>query len=82
MIQGKIYWFYVDYIGKLCDLPIIPGCLNVFVGTYGKQKSTLKTCINITECVNALDLAVIYFFSFFFFCGIQISLIKLHRQMF
>lgn len=32
----------------------------------------------VTECVNVLDLTVIYGL----FCGIQISLIQLHRQMF
>lgn len=72
MIQVKIFLFYmfVDFIGK-CVLPIILGCLYVFVGTYGKQKSTLKTRPNITECEKrirfACDLCS-------FFCGIQISL--------
>lgn len=58
MIQVKIFLFYVDLIGKRV-LPIILGCLYVFVGTYNKQKSTLKTCLNI-KCVNVLDLAVYY----------------------
>lgn len=51
MIHVNIFLFYmfVDFIGKFV-LPIIFGCLYVFVGTYGKQKSTLKTCPNITEC--------------------------------
>lgn len=51
MIHVNIFLFYmfVDFIGKFV-LPIILGCLYVFVGTYGKQKSTLKTCPNITEC--------------------------------
>lgn len=66
MIHVNIFLFYmfVDFIGKFV-LPIILGCLYVFVGTYGKQKSTLKTCPNITECGKrirfACDLCSVFF---------------------
>lgn len=66
MIHVNIFLFYmfVDFIGKFV-LPIILGCLYVFVGTYGKQKSTLKTRPNITECEKrirfACDLCSVFF---------------------